>query len=156
MGKDTEYTENSTLSCVESNMGIEKESYNHDNDDNIINPNISAAGLAVSKQKDSSITGDENIKPKIDIVSCSGCQNEVPKQNIELQKIRCNQSKGNEKVVARNNSSESKSKKTKSKKKEERMKQEDDIETLLEKFNKLVSICNAEKCKELVSTPNIQ
>ena len=65
---------------------------------------------------------------------------------MNIMKIRCNQSKGNGNVATRNNSSESKStKKTKSKKKEARMKEEDDIDKLLESFNKLDNICNAEK-----------
>ena len=150
--KKKESIENSTLSCLESNLGTEKERYNSDDYDNVTNLNNSAAGLAVSKQKESSIRGDENTKPKIDNVSCCGCQKEIPKQNIELHKIRCNQSKNNEKVVTRNISSESKStKKTKSKKKEARMKEEDDIDKLLESFNKLDNICNAEKVSQGLS-----
>jgi len=82
---------------------------------------------------------------------------EIPKQNIELHKIRCNQSKGNEKLVTRNNSSESKStKKTKSKKKEARMKEEDDIDKLLESFNKLDNICNAEKILDELESEKFQ
>ena len=85
----------------------------------------------------------QSDKSKVEIVTCSGCLREIPKQNIGLHKLRCQ--KSSSPSLTKEAPQAKGSKKTKSQKKDARMKDEDDIDKLLETFNKLDTICNAEK-----------
>ena len=94
-------------------------------------------------QDDTTKASMKSDKSKVEIVTCSGCLREIPKQNIGLHKLRCQ--KSSSPSLTKEAPQEKGSKKTKSQKKDARMKDEDDIDKLLETFNKLDTICNAVK-----------
>ena len=98
-----------------------------------------------SDMKGAKIDSDTSIpktKSALDNVTCSGCGKEMPRQNIELHKVRCQRSSTSKTIKE---TSSQASKKTKSQKKEARLKDEDDIDKLLDNFNKLDTICNGNK-----------
>ena len=89
-----------------------------------------------------SVQDSAKEKKKVDEVTCSSCLKSIPRQNIELHKLRCQPPKPQSKAKPTG----TKIKKTKASKEEE------DIDRLLESFNKLDTVCNAEKCKANVAT----
>ena len=77
-------------------------------------------------------------------VTCSTCLATVPKSNIELHKLRCRPTPS---APEKPKSSKGKKKSSKSCKNVD----EEDLDKLLESFNKLDNVCNQEKCKEKIS-----
>jgi len=107
------------------------------------------------------VTKNENLdtnsfKSVTKDVECNNCKKAVPKNNIELHKIRCTVKleEVKENIGSDNGA---KSKKKKAKKKEQNIankikSSDDDFESLCEEFQKLDQVCNFPKCKKLVST----
>jgi len=84
-------------------------------------------------------------------VVCSSCGRAVPRQNIELHKMRCDTAR-----VTREEGGgaekEKEKKKNKKKKSISKDNPEDDFDELCEGFQKLDKVCNFPKCKTLVAT----
>jgi len=99
---------------------------------------------------------DENntrVESSSNQVICNNCGKVVPKNNIELHKVRCAKA-----VIANVNRNElirkvevEKGNKTKKKSKAKTV-EEEDFDQLCESFKKLDTVCNFPKCKTLVAT----
>jgi len=84
-------------------------------------------------------------------VTCSSCDRPVPRQNIELHKMRCVQAMVTKDEVGE---VEGEKEKKKSKKKKSKAKDipEDEFDELCQSFQKLDKVCNYPRCKTLVAT----
>ena len=98
----------------------------------------------------------EASKTSSQSVECVNCKKSIPKQNIDLHKLRCvcvveiEESPGLSKG-AKSKKSKKKESKVKSKVKEDGN-NDDDFDSLCEQFQKLDKVCNYPKCKVLVAT----
>ena len=103
---------------------------------------------------------EKDNSSKCVLVKCSTCQREVPKANIELHKMRCRKPESAAAEAAgpqrrqQSHYSKDKVKAKKAKKKDEE--EEEDIDTLLESFHRLDTVCNAatagQGCKAKTAT----
>ena len=85
----------------------------------------------------------------INIVTCSTCQKEMPKANIELHKLRCSVPKP---VLVDNREKKPQKKKKDKKPKDSKESTEDDFDALCEEFQKMKNVCNfSAGCKTKVS-----
>ena len=112
---------------------------------------IKTTSGAVNKPKNTpkepTTSDKKNNSIAIDVVTCSTCQKEIPKCNIELHKLRCAPPKVALPPPVKNNEKSKKSKKSKAKETTE----EDDFDAICEQFEKLNKICNYDGCKTKIT-----
>ena len=114
----------------------------------------------VLKKVNENVTNESDIKDEASnaknqkssaMVQCFTCSRQVPKPNIELHKLKCTiqPTSSTTGTVPKKSSSKSK----KQKKHEAKIAQaEDDIDKLLEAFDKIDNVCNGEGCKVKIAT----
>ena len=100
----------------------------------------------VKEEKELAVPSSSSKASSNAFVDCNACKKSVPKNNIELHKIRC--------VVPVDMKKEAPKapKKKSSKKKQTAINEDEDFDSLCEQFQKLDTVCNFPKCKTLVAT----
>ena len=121
-----------------SRQNFNSSSAKHDtSEEPIKTKEVKESGVAVS----SSSKASSSVS-----VECNTCKKSMPKDNIELHKIRCVVPVDVKKEAAKA------PKKKSSKKKQTVSNEEEDFDSLCEQFQQLDKVCNFPKCKTLVAT----